>query len=301
MQPRMASHHRLRSGLWRTAARRSSRWYAGSRRSASRDAAGATRNQKSRGRENRRGRPPRVEGFQRRSQKFIPEGADILHAHFPLKQGPKGVPFVRRFHATGNQTRRCRRTRFFFTRSRQAPRQHDLRPQRARPRRIHLPAAQRAVGTCFSASCTATALPLAVDAARHTGRRLIIAAAGDRPSRAHQVRRRGGRQAQGGVARARPLPVGCRRTWTSRSPADDRGVALRHSRDRYAARRAAEIVTPAVGVLRDTLDELILAARQVSELDPRAAASGRSDSSVTCDGGELRTDLPEPSERRLLK
>src|SRR6266699_1862332 len=27
-------------------------------------------------------------------KKFIPDGTDILHAHFPLKQGPKGVPFV---------------------------------------------------------------------------------------------------------------------------------------------------------------------------------------------------------------
>jgi len=31
-------------------------------------------------------------------KKFIPEGADILHAHFSLKQGPKGVPFVQTLH-----------------------------------------------------------------------------------------------------------------------------------------------------------------------------------------------------------
>src|SRR5947208_8809877 len=29
---------------------------------------------------------------------FIPEGADILHAHFPLKQGAKTVPFVQTLH-----------------------------------------------------------------------------------------------------------------------------------------------------------------------------------------------------------
>src|SRR3989442_6238038 len=31
-------------------------------------------------------------------KRFIPEDADILHAHFPLKQGPKGVPFVQTLH-----------------------------------------------------------------------------------------------------------------------------------------------------------------------------------------------------------
>src|SRR5690349_24233044 len=31
-------------------------------------------------------------------KKFIPDGADILHAHFPLKQGPTGVPFVQTLH-----------------------------------------------------------------------------------------------------------------------------------------------------------------------------------------------------------
>ncbi len=31
-------------------------------------------------------------------KRFIPEGADILHAHFPLKQGPEGMPFVQTLH-----------------------------------------------------------------------------------------------------------------------------------------------------------------------------------------------------------
>jgi len=29
---------------------------------------------------------------------FLPDNADILHAHFPLKQGPKGLPFVQTLH-----------------------------------------------------------------------------------------------------------------------------------------------------------------------------------------------------------
>src|SRR5258705_614 len=32
-------------------------------------------------------------------KKFIPDGVDILHAHFSLKQGPKGVPFVQTLHS----------------------------------------------------------------------------------------------------------------------------------------------------------------------------------------------------------
>src|SRR5881296_2114469 len=29
---------------------------------------------------------------------FLPDNADIVHAHFPLKQGPKSVPFVQTLH-----------------------------------------------------------------------------------------------------------------------------------------------------------------------------------------------------------
>src|SRR2546430_3267204 len=29
---------------------------------------------------------------------LLPDNADILHAHFPLKQGPKSVPFVQTLH-----------------------------------------------------------------------------------------------------------------------------------------------------------------------------------------------------------
>ncbi len=30
--------------------------------------------------------------------RFIPDGADILHAHFPMKKGPKDLPFVQTLH-----------------------------------------------------------------------------------------------------------------------------------------------------------------------------------------------------------
>ena len=32
-------------------------------------------------------------------KKFLPDNCDILHAHFPLKTGPKGLPFVQTLHS----------------------------------------------------------------------------------------------------------------------------------------------------------------------------------------------------------
>ena len=32
-------------------------------------------------------------------KKFLPDNVDILHAHFPLKQGPQGLPFVQTLHS----------------------------------------------------------------------------------------------------------------------------------------------------------------------------------------------------------
>jgi len=75
--------------LWRTAARRRR---AGSRarrtRSSCHDSR-AARDEGSGGDEDRRGRAAAAQGLRRRSQPLIPDGADILHAHYPMKKGPR--------------------------------------------------------------------------------------------------------------------------------------------------------------------------------------------------------------------
>ena len=111
----------------------------------------------------------------------------------------------------------------------------------------------------------------AVDAAKRTGRRLIIAG-GWRPSFTGAVKyvgEVGGKRKAVLLARARCL-------WMPAQWDEPFGLptieALFSGTPVIGTRRGAlpEIVTPAVGVLRDTLDELILAADNVTTLDPRA-------------------------------
>ncbi len=101
----------------------------------------------------------------------------------------------------------------------------------------------------------------AVDAAKRTGRLLIIAG-GWRPSFTGSVKYVGevdGKRKAVLLARARCL-------WMPAQWDEPSGTPV------LGTRRGAlpEIVTPAVGVLRDTLDELILAGDKVTTLDPRA-------------------------------
>jgi len=119
-----------------------------------------------------------------------------------------------------------------------------------------------------------------MEAAKRTGRPLIIAG-GWRPTFTGTVKYVGevdGKRRQCCAARARCLwiagavgrAVGCPRSKRcfSGTPGD------RHPRGALP-----EIVTPAVGVLRDTLDELILAADKIRRSTRGGAASERSASS----------------------
>jgi glycosyltransferase involved in cell wall biosynthesis len=110
-----------------------------------------------------------------------------------------------------------------------------------------------------------------VDAAKRTGRQLIIAG-GWRPSFTGAVKyvgEVGGNRKAVLLARARCL-------WMPAQWDEPFGLptieALFSGTPVLGTRRGAlpEIVTPAVGVLRDTLDELILAGDKVTTLDPRA-------------------------------
>jgi glycosyltransferase involved in cell wall biosynthesis len=111
----------------------------------------------------------------------------------------------------------------------------------------------------------------AVEAAKRTGRRLIIAG-GWRPSFTGSIKyvgEVGGKRKAVLLARARCL-------WMPAQWHEPFGLptieALLSGTPVVGTRHGAlpEIVTPAVGVLRDTLDELISAAEKVSTLDPRA-------------------------------
>ena len=122
-------------------------------------------------------------------KKFVPDGAEILHAHFPLKRGPQGLPFVQTLHG-------------------------NWKPETPLP-----------PNTIF----------LSRDHAKRHGSTIFV---------------------HNGLDPAEYIFRSRKESWE---------LFL-------GTRRGAlpEIITPAVGVLRDTLDELISASDKVSTLDPRA-------------------------------
>jgi len=80
----VASHHRLPSRATADRSASSSRWFAGSRRLPPRDAARPTGNQSRRGQRKIVEVAPRLlKDSSADLKKFIPDGVDILHAHFP--------------------------------------------------------------------------------------------------------------------------------------------------------------------------------------------------------------------------
>ncbi|PYP09456.1 MAG: hypothetical protein DMD59_08790 [Gemmatimonadetes bacterium] len=150
-------------------------------------------------------------------KRFFPDGADILHAHFPLKQGPKGVPFVQTLHGNWKPDTPLPPNTIFL--SRDHAKRHG----------------------------SAIYVHNGLDPAEYIfrGRKAVL------------------------LARARCL-------WMPAQWDEPFGLptieALFSGTPVLGTRRGAlpEIVTPAVGVLRDTLDELILAGDKVTTLDPRA-------------------------------
>jgi glycosyltransferase involved in cell wall biosynthesis len=205
-------------------------------------------------------------------KRFIPEGADILHTHFPLKQGLVGVPFVQTLHSNWKPDTPLPPNTIFL--SRDHAKRHGsavfvhngLDPAeyvfRGRKERWDL-----FLGKLHSDR----GYQWAVDAAKRTGRPLIIAG-GWRPSFTGGIKyvgEVGGKRKAVLLARARCL-------WMPAQWDEPFGLptieALFSGTPVLGTRRGAlpEIVTPAVGVLRDTLDELITASEKVTTLDPRA-------------------------------
>jgi glycosyltransferase involved in cell wall biosynthesis len=205
-------------------------------------------------------------------KRFIPEGADILHTHFPLKQGLVGIPFVQTLHSNWKPDTPLPPNTIFL--SRDHAKRHGsavfvhngLDPAeymfRGRKERWDL-----FLGKLHSDR----GYQWAVDAAKRTGRPLIIAG-GWRPSFTGGIKyvgEVGGKRKAVLLARARCL-------WMPAQWDEPFGLptieALFSGTPVLGTRRGAlpEIVTPAVGVLRDTLDELITAGEKVTTLDPRA-------------------------------
>jgi glycosyltransferase involved in cell wall biosynthesis len=205
-------------------------------------------------------------------RRFVPPGADVFHAHFPLARGPDAIPFVQTLHAnlkpgapvppntiflSADHARRHGSTvfvhngldpdEFFFRRRKEA---WDL-----------------FLGKLHSAK----GYHWAVEAAKRTTRRLIVAG-GWRPTFSGTIKYLGevdGKSKAALLARARCL-------WNPALWDEPFGLvsieALFSGTPVLGTRRGAlpEIITPEVGALGDTLEELIDAASTISRRDPDA-------------------------------
>ena len=214
---------------------------------------------------------------------FIPPDADVLHAHFTLKRGPRTVPFVQTLHRNlkpgaplppntvflsrdharrhGSETfvhNGLDPAEYFFRRFPKRPAQYDL-----------------FLGKLHSAK----GYHFAVEAAKLTGHELIIAG-GWRPSFTGAVKYVGevdGKRKAALLARARCV-------WNPAQWDEPFGLvtieAFLSGTPVLGTRRGAlpELITPEVGALCDTMEEMIAAADTIHTKSPaacRAHAEGR--------------------------
>lgn len=206
---------------------------------------------------------------------YLPRDGEILHAHFPLERGPDRIPFVQTIHRnlkpgsplypntiflSRDHARRHGSELFvyngldpadyFFRRFSKRPEQYDL-----------------FLGKLHSAK----GYHWAVEAAKHTGHQLIVAG-GWRPSFTGSVKYVGevdGPTKAALLARARSL-------WNPAAWDEPFGLvtieAFLSGTPVLGTRRGAlpELITPAVGALCDTMDEMVAAAETIHTRDPAA-------------------------------
>ena len=203
---------------------------------------------------------------------FLPEGAEILHAHFPLKQGPKTLPFVQTLHGNWKTGTALPPNTIFL--SHDHARRHGsaafvyngLDPAEYIFRR------RKEQWDLFLGKLHSDrGYHWAVEAAKRTGRRLIVAG-GWRPSFTGVIKyvgEVGGKRKAVLLARARAL-------WMPAQWDEPFGLptieALFSGTPVLGSSRGAlpEILTPDVGAVSKTLEEMITASQTIGTRDPAA-------------------------------
>ena len=203
---------------------------------------------------------------------FLPEGAEILHAHFPLKQGPKTLPFVQTLHGNWKTGMPLPPNTIFL--SHDHARRHGsaafvyngLDPAEYIFRR------RKEQWDLFLGKLHSDrGYHWAVEAAKRTGRRLIVAG-GWRPSFTGVIKyvgEVGGKRKAVLLARARAL-------WMPAQWDEPFGLptieALFSGTPVLGSSRGAlpEILTPDVGAVCKTLEEMITASQTIGTRDPAA-------------------------------
>jgi glycosyltransferase involved in cell wall biosynthesis len=207
--------------------------------------------------------------------RYIPRDAELLHAHFPLRRPPGALPFVQTVHRnldpgappypnsiflSGDHARRHNSD--VFVHNGLDPADYVFRrfPRRAAQYDLFLGKLHRAKGYYW-----------AVEAAKRTGHRLIVAG-GWRPSFTGSIKYVGevdGATKAALLARARCL-------WNPAEWDEPFGLvtieAFFAGTPVLGTRRGAlpELITPEVGALCDTMDEMIDAAATIHTRSPDA-------------------------------
>lgn len=204
---------------------------------------------------------------------LIPGDADIVHAHFPLKQLPKqGVPLVQTLHGNWKPGTPLPPNTIFLSGDHATRHGSDVFVYNGLDPAEYIFRRRKEQWDLFLGKLHRDrGYHWAIDAAKRTGRRLIVAG-GWRPSFTGVIKyvgEVGGKRKAVLLARARCL-------WMPAQWDEPFGLptieALFSGTPVLGTRRGAlpEIVTPDVGVLRDTMDELIAAMDKVGSLDPHA-------------------------------
>ena len=203
---------------------------------------------------------------------FMPNGADIVHAHFPLKQPPTNVPCVQTLHGNWKPGVPLPPNTIFLSRD------HAKRHGSATfvyngldPAEFIFRRRKEQWDLFLGRLHSSKGYQWAVEAAGRTGRRLIVAG-GWRPSFTGAIKYVGevdGKRKAVLLARARCL-------WMPALWDEPFGLttieALFSGTPVLVTRRGAlpEIVTEEVGAFSDTLDEMIAAAETIGQRDPAA-------------------------------
>jgi glycosyltransferase involved in cell wall biosynthesis len=203
---------------------------------------------------------------------YLPAGADIVHAHVPIKHPPAGVPFVWTFHGTADPGRTFPASTIALSASHAArhgiarwvhngldPADYRFAPTKG-PRDLFLGRLHSAKGWRW-----------AVRGARRAGRPLTVAG-GWRPSLRRGLRFAG----RVGGARKAALLAEARCLWMPAQWDEPFGLttieAMVSGTPVLGTRRGAlpEIITPASGAMGNTLEELVALRPSLDAMDPEA-------------------------------
>lgn len=204
----------------------------------------------------------------------LPANVDIVHAHYPVHHLPHGVPFVQTLHGNVRAGDAVPPNTVFL--SRDHARRHggtSFVYNGLDPAGFTFQQQKEDYDLFMGRLHGAKGYRWAIAGAKRTGRRLLVAG-GWRPSFLRGIRYVG--EVDG--ARKRELLAGARCLWMPALWDEPFGLtlieALLSGTPVLGTRRGAlpEIITPEVGALRDTLDELIEASRTI---ETRSAAACR--------------------------